>query len=223
MPFRGSIPIPDAILELDEAFKHGEWLVAGVRAAAVLRAIADAPETVAATAHPLGFVHVVLCERDDGSRLRLHLWPQEPFEAQSPFWAVHRHGWPLTSFVVSGRVRDERYALAADPSGDRRVYVTGYEGDRSVLRVTNRVVRCQSAASSCWPAGAVYRLAADDFHSSSAEVPSVTVVESGAPTRDSPLVLGDLDGPERVVYERRELSVSELAGVLRDVCTSDVR
>lgn len=141
MPIHGRIPIPDLTLELDRAVRRGAWSIASAHAVNVLAAIAAAPETVTAVAHPLGFVHVLLCKRDDGSRLRLHLWPGKPFAAQSPFWAVHRHSWPLTSLVVTGQIHDQRYALAEDPSGDRRVYVTTYEGDQSVLAATGRVVR----------------------------------------------------------------------------------
>jgi uncharacterized protein len=222
-PFRGSTLIPDPIRELDEAFRRSAWVVANAQAVAVLDEIAGTPGSVTAMAHPLGFVHVPLCERDDGSRLRLHLWPPKPFAPQSPFWTVHRHGWTLTSLVVSGRIRDERYALADDPRGDRRVYMTAYDGGRSVLRATDRVVSCESDAVSAWPAGEVYQLAADDFHSSSAELPSVTIVGSGAPTGEPPLVLGDLDGAAQVAYERRELNPAELTAVLREARASHDR
>jgi hypothetical protein len=217
MPPHGSTLIPDRTAQLAEAFQRHDWPAVSAHAEAVLRGIADAPEEVVATAHPLGFVHILLCEREDGSRLRLHLWPREPFDVQSPSWAVHQHGWPLTSLVVRGSILDERYAVGEDPAGAHRLYVTGYEGDRSVLRPTDRTVCCELNETSSWAAGSVYRLASDDFHASRAEIPSVTVVESGTPAGSPPLVVGVAVGQDRVVYKRRELDTPELVRILAEV------
>jgi hypothetical protein len=186
-----------------------------------MHAIAESPEIVTATAHPLGFVHALLWENADGSRLRLHLWPRRPFEPQLPAWPVHRHAWPLTSLVVRGRIRDSRYAIADDPAGDRRLYATEYEDDRSVLRPISRVVRCDVLSQSLWTEGSAYEVPTDGFHSSEAESPSVTIVQSGVPSGRRACVVGvPLDG-NMVTYERRRLHSSEIERVLAEVITGE--
>jgi hypothetical protein len=177
--------------------------------------LAANPATVTATAHPLGFVHVSLLETAAG-RLRLHLWPLEPFRPQQPAWTVHSHGWPLTSLVIHGQVHDERHAVTSASTGTHRLYETVYEHGSSLLAATSDTVDCWLESGKTWQAGEAYEILPAAFHASRALAPSATVVWAG-PTVSSPLVVGAIDGPRRVRYERHELAPDELAAVLDSI------
>jgi hypothetical protein len=219
-PRLGSIPIPDVAQQLAEAFEDRDWQAAASYADELLGAVADTPDEVVATAHPLGFVHLLVWQHEDGSRLRLHLWPPEPFSPQLPAWPVHQHAWPLKSLVVRGRIRDARYAVIDDPAGDHYLYATSYERDRSVLRSTSRAIRCELTDTSVWIHGSLYEVPPNAFHTSDAETPSVTVVKSGVPTGRPSLVVGVAGTQHEVAYERRQLGAQELVRVVAGTMSS---
>jgi len=166
---------------------------------------------------PVGDVHAPIWDYEDGSRLRLHLWPSEPFRPQYPAWPVHQHAWPLTSFVVRGQIRDERFMVQEDSSGDRCVYTTTYADGRSVLHTAERRVVCEPLGSTVWQRAHSYVVPLGVYHASRAEGASVTLAESGVPTGDPPLVVGMHGALPVVTYERRPLTASELAAVLDEV------
>jgi hypothetical protein len=200
---------------LGRCFQEGDWPAASAHAELLLGALGSNPSLAVATAHPLGFVHIDLGEFASG-RLRLHLWPVPAFHPQQPDWAVHRHGWPLVSLVVRGRIRDERWSVQERDDGARRLYEASYEGERSALVASERTVDARVSDTMVQRPGDVYELVWDAFHCSAAEVPSVTVVWAGVKVA-APVVLGDLDGERRVEYARYELSARELSNVLGGV------
>jgi hypothetical protein len=136
---------------------------------------------------------------------------------QEPAWLVHRHPWPLTSLVVRGAIRDERYSVADDPGGGASLYEAVYDGDQSVLRAVGRCVTCNAVTSDVLHTGDIYEVPVDAFHASEAERPSVTIAESGPPIDRSPQVVGAAYDEDVVRYRRRELAATELAAVLSEV------
>lgn len=182
----------------------------------LLQTIAESPDEHVATAHPLGFVHLLLWKHSSGSSLRLHLWPLEPFHPQFPIWPVHQHGWGLTSLVVRGEIRDMRYAVTQNAAGDRNIYEASYEGEMSVLRATDQKVRCKMEESSICGPGSVYHLGPDAYHASEATKSSVTLVRSGPPTGQPPRVVGS-GQPKEVAFERYRLKAADLIQVLAEV------
>ena len=171
---------------------------------------------LAATAHPLGFIHAPLSERPDSSRLRLHLWPKEPFEPQSPAWFVHRHAWPLRSFVVQGKICDRRYRVREAPDGPDRLYEAAYKSGHSVLNPTATTVSWELATKSIEEQGSLYAVPSEAFHASEALAPSVTIAESGQPSGKAPLVIGDHHAAV-ISYRRRCLERHELSLVISQI------
>jgi hypothetical protein len=204
------------VVQLAEAFARQDWTSARREGTRVIDALAESPSTAIATAHPLGFIHLLLWERPDGSRLRLHLWPREPFELQQPAWVVHRHPWALKSLVVEGKIRDGRFSVVDEPDGQARIYEAGYVDNESVLHRTDRSVSCIAESSRLWYSGDAYDVPPDVFHASEAEAPSVTIAESGTPIGRRPLVVGASDGDRLVRYRRRQLESAELGAVLAE-------
>lgn len=186
----------------------------------LLHLLAEQPDQVAANAHPLGFVHIPLTQGEDGSRFRLHLWPRPPFHPQAPALPIHQHAWPLLSLVVSGRIRDEQYTVEDDPAGERQLFETTYQADRSVLKPAARTVRCVLAESVVREQGVIYEVPVGVFHCSTAELPSATVVKAGIPSTQAAFVLGPARRCEAYTYERRKLSPSELQTVLSGIAAT---
>lgn len=201
--------MPELTEPIDRAFDAGDLPTVATTTLALLEAVRAGSAELDATAHPLGFIHTLLAERSDGTRLRLHLWPEEPFEPQSPTWLIHRHAWPLRSIVVQGKICDRRYRVIDAVDGAQQLYETAYEGDHSALQPSDRTVNCELLASAVKEQGSLYAVEHDAFHASEALEPSVTVAESGRPSTTPPLVVGDR-GKGAVTYQRRLLSTSEL-------------
>jgi hypothetical protein len=207
---------PERGADIDRAFQASRWADVASATFNLLDKVRSGAADLEATAHPLGFIHAALCERKDGSRLRLHLWPAEPFEPQSPAWVVHRHAWPLRSFVIQGQIRDRRFRILPTPQGSQQLYEAAYREDQSVLVPTADFVDCEPGQDSVEDEGSVYIVPSKAFHASEALVPSVTVAESGISVGISPAVVGEL-GEKEVVYRRRRLTPIELRGQIEHI------
>lgn len=192
------------------------WEAVSTKTMALLDGVRTGKIVLDATAHPLGFIHAPLADRRNGSRLRLHLWPEEPFEPQSPAWFVHRHAWPLRSFVVRGRIRDRRYRVIEAADGSSWLYNTVYKPGRSVLTPSSITVCCSPLNSSIEEQGSVYLVPPDAFHASEALIRSVTVAESGVPTGIPPVVVGEHFERE-VSYRRRKVEPHDLRNVAAQI------
>lgn len=136
----------------------------------VLDDIARGRRPIAAVRHPLGFLCLPL-ERRDGFGVCLHLWPARPPPAPATTSTVHCHSWDLTSFVLSGTVRNVRARLVDEPASRarwgtaHRVFEVVSHGDVDELRATTRVVRYSPGADTAHGAGETYTLPAGAFHS----------------------------------------------------------
>lgn len=183
---------------------------------ALLDAVRAGEVELDATAHPLGFIHAPLAKRVDGSQLRLHLWPADPFEPQSPAWFIHRHAWPLRSNVVQGKICDRRYRVLTALEGSKLLYETAYEDGCSVLKPTGRTVSCELLTSSIEAQESLYVVPPNAFHASEALEHSVTVAESGKPSGIPPLVVGDR-GEIDISYRRRTLAPNELCELVSQI------
>lgn len=207
---------PELGADIDRAFLASRWGDVASAAFNLLDEVRSGAVDLEATAHPLGFIHAALCEREDGSRLRLHLWPAEPFEPQSPAWVVHRHAWPLRSLVVQGRIRDRRFRILPTHQGSQQLYEAAYREDQSVLVPTADFVDCEPDQESVEDQGSLYIVPSKAFHASEALVPSVTLAESGVSAGISPAVVGE-PGKKEVVYRRRRLTPIELRGQIEHI------
>jgi hypothetical protein len=211
--FHGSRPIPEQIEQMDDAFLSADWEAVGAATLALLRAVRERELPLSANVHPLGFIHALLAERKDGTRLRLHLWPSEPYEPQEPAWYIHCHAWPLRSVVVLGSIQDHRYRVIDRNDGNRQLFEASYQGDHSILSPSGQPVRCEPLSAETAPQGATYEVPLNTFHASRAMGRSVTVVESGRPTGVTPLIVGD-PGTTEVAYRRRSIGADELRELL---------
>jgi hypothetical protein len=208
--------IPELLEALASAFEQRAIPELREVVDAVLSDLPDQLENYPATAHPLGFVHVLLAKRNDRTRLRLHIWPSTPFCPQEPTWPVHRHAWNLTSVVVRGRIRDLRYLVSDNPAGAYRLFSTSYEGSNSLLTPSGGTVACEEERTAIWSAGETYGVDSDAFHASEALEPSMTIVESGPPSSRPALVVGERDAGA-VSYSRRPLDRQDVVSILGDL------
>lgn len=193
-----------------------DWTAAARAAQALLQELESSPQIVRAAAHPLGFVHMLLHERADGSRVRLHLWPNPPYKPQHPWWPVHQHPGPLRSLVVQGRILNRQYEVHETAEGPYELYTAGYAQDSSILRPTGRQATCTLRSTCASTGGEVYEIESEAFHASEAELPSVTIVEAAVSTGRVPLVVG---APANGVmsYRRRTLAAADLVELIRSL------
>ena len=210
---QGGRLIPELNDQIDHAFRVGDWTTVSDTTLALLNAVEDEKACIDATAHPLGFIHAPLFARDNGSRLRLHLWPKEPFEPQHPAWFVHCHAWPLQSAVVKGMIRDSRYQVIDHASGISQLYEASYQGDNSVLTPSGRKVSSELKSSTVETQESTYTVPLNTFHTSKAVTDAITVVESGIPSGTKALVVGSR-GSKQVVYRRRALAPIEIVELI---------
>lgn len=177
--------------------------------------LAKEPELVTIAAHPVGFGHAKILEEDDLT-IRLHLWPIPAIEPQDPPWLVHRHAWPLTSYVICGAITNELYSVTRNVDGPRRLYSVGYEDNTSIMRATSERVDCiQSEAFGVGP-GERYDVGSSAFHSTRAFAPepTATIAVTGRITGDPPLVVGSSDGQGEYRFARSEFDRSRTREVL---------
>lgn len=89
--------------------------------------------------NPYGFLVWKLQSFDDGTALRLHVWPHDGRIVQHPIFPLHAHPWTLQSLVVSGSVTTENYEVNTDSeSASHSIYEVGYRDGASVLERTDK-------------------------------------------------------------------------------------
>jgi hypothetical protein len=161
--------------------------------------------------HPYGFAVVRLGPLDTGWGLRLHIWPEghaEPAPARD--WAVHDHAWDLRSHVLAGSIEHRTYRLRPDRSGGHRLYRVeraSYGPGSSDLRALGEPLACGGVSSAEVAAGSGYRVPPGELHRSHPATTGLTatlVATEPARGRRS-RVVGPVDGPPRVRFERRPL------------------
>jgi hypothetical protein len=184
-------------------------------ALAMLREIARGERELAAVRHPLGFLcFPALRENENG--VCVHLWTHGVRQTltTSP---MHAHSWDLTSYVLCGWLRNQHIGVrdSAD-APTHRVFEVRSHGDLDELHATDRLVSCWPAADSKHAAGAVYLLAAGDFHATVApddrDVATVVLSRSRADAAD--LALGPVHMPSHT-FSRSRCGSAETARAAR--------
>jgi len=169
--------------------------------------------------HPLGFFRLEFGADGSGWRYAVHCWPAGYRSTQEPSWLIHRHVWPLESFVAVGGLVDRQY-LAVDGPAD--VAGTKYEvevtpGQSALIRTIEdlNVARLRDATHE----RRFYGVDSMLYHES--DVPlgdeCITIVRIGPRVKSASDVLGDLHGPERLLYERRPVDLAARKAVLQSL------
>jgi hypothetical protein len=153
----------------------------------------------ASVRHPLGFLCVPM-HRGRRFGLCLHVWSDDlVFDAPTTS-PVHAHSWGLTSYVLTGTLRNDLIDVVPDATAPtHRVFTIrpGSAGDR--LRRTSRLVRQRTVASEHIGAGQFYGLAAGLFHATIALGATATLVMAENHEENQELSLGDVAAPSHNV------------------------
>lgn len=177
---------------------------------AVVAALTMAADADEVAWHPTGFVVARLAERGDET-LRLHIWPDGDRVYGEPLWPLHDHAFSLTSLVLAGAVGSQKVHVSDVEAGlgSRRRYAVDYGagGRRSQLIACRGVVQTREGAMRTTLPGAVYKIAAGEFHASSAAPNrlSATLVATRTESSRPPFVLGPVAG--RAAIDVRRASV----------------
>lgn len=166
--------------------------------------LSDNPKLVAVTEHPVGFAHAKILEEPDLT-IRLHIWPIPAIAPQDPPWLVHRHMWPLTSYVIYGSVVNKLYAVHPHEEGSHRLYSVTYKGGKSIMTATTDRVTCDLESQHEFSVDDRYEVDPAAFHSTCAASgrPTATIAVTGPPTGEPPRVVGALNGRASYRFSRK--------------------
>lgn len=151
--------------------------------------------------HPLGFVSCVIRGELGQYVVRVHYWPRDERRVKNPDWPIHTHVYALSSFVLSGVVRDLQYGLV--PGDQYVIYrVRYYGGDSEIVR-TNKCTGIEVASDQLRKGGEQYWVEQGVFHQTQVprEKSAVTLVVLSDLKDEAPLVLGTPQ-EQRYPYER---------------------
>lgn len=191
-------------------------------ASEILRDIRDGRRILPAIKHPLGFTCIQLY-RNIKWGLCIHIWQPGMVENDLTTGLIHCHSWDLCSQVICGklqnievRVIDER----CTPT-NQILEITSACGT-DLVRATRKLVCWASRKSAQIAAGGNYTLPAGAFHVSRPSAVGLTATILLAEYGDSPseLVLGELDGGDRVV-ERQVCEPGDLQ-LVADAALNDL-
>ncbi len=173
--------------------------------------------------HPLGFFRLEFGAEGNGWRYALHGWPAGYRSTQEPSWLIHRHVWPLESFVAVGGLVDRQYLAVngpADLAGTKyEVEVT--PGQSALIRTSEdlKVARLRDTTHE----RRFYSVDSMLYHES--DVPlgdeCITIVRIGPKVKSNSDVLGDRQGPDRLLYERRPVDLAARRTVLQRLAAVD--
>ena len=160
--------------------------------------------------HPLGF-RVAKLSSDDGSTLRLHVWPSGA-KSEQPGFEVHNHGFDFVSHVVMGELDHLIFDSVEQPEGRWAQYRVQYDPEgRSILsRCASRfdlVLRSQERIGT----KQTYATRATDLHTLQGTTcrPTVTLVLT-KPHANDIVTMGPFDGPMGITSERSTLGSTAL-------------
>lgn len=218
----GSAASVELVEELASAFRANDRQRARSAAGAVARRLLTARAVPESIWHPLGFYRMEFGADAGGDRFAFHVWPSGPRSTQQPEWMVHRHVWPLKSFVTVGRLFDDQFdesAALTDELGVR--YLAIVVPGRSTLVRTDEEFAV-AAVSSESVEDRFYEIELDRFHRTDVarDELCITTVRIGPRCKPNSDVLGDLDGPPEVVYERRPVDLELRTGALRELASA---
>ncbi|USH04374.1 hypothetical protein K6Q96_21800 [Grimontia kaedaensis] len=174
-------------------------------------------EGISFTWHPLGFMMATLL--DEGrEKIRLHLWTNTFDKAQKPTWLIHDHKFDLTSWVLSGSIKNIEYKDLALPE-THQLYSVSYSSTGSVLTKLDKVYSLAVDKTQEVNEGEAYRISAGTFHQSLSlsSKTTVTICHTTDKKNTPPLVIGDIDGMEQYYYQRSPVLADELQLVIEQI------
>lgn len=131
-------------------------------------------------AHPNGFRKLVLTTPADGTKLRVHHWPQGEPEPSN----VHNHRWAFASAIVTGRLHSALFETAAhgDPI-ERYRFEPGHAGGQYALAPAGSAPLRVTSVMQLGP-NSTYALAPQQLHQVRADPRTLSLVISGPSERD---------------------------------------
>lgn len=169
-----------------------------------LRDIADGRRDLTGICHPLGFLCLPI-ERLGDHGICVHQWTPD-LRPSLTTSAVHSHSWDLTSYVLYGKLRNERMRVVDGPAfPTHRVFEVRSHGDVDELSATTRLVSCHPEAVDQYGAGGVYSLPAGEFHTTvlADERGAATVALGHSRNHADDLTLGAVHTRSHVVVRQR--------------------
>lgn len=162
------------LLATDEAASTVEALLGG---AASLDDVASR-----SYAHPNGFRKLVIALAEDGTKLRLHHWPQGDVETSN----AHNHRWAFASAIVAGRVRSALLAIGEKgETVERYRFEPSHPGGRYTLSPAGTGALSTTSVAEFGP-GSTYALSAEQLHRVRADPNTLSLVLSGPAERATP-------------------------------------
>jgi hypothetical protein len=173
-------------------------------AVSLLREIADGRRDLTGVWHPLGFLCLPI-ERLGDHGVCVHQWTLAlpPCLTTS---AVHSHSWDLSSYVLYGKLRNERMRVVDSPDfPTHRVFDVRSHGDVDELSATTRLVSYHLESVNQYGEGGVYYLPAGEFHATvlADEKGAATVALGHSRKHTADLTLGGVYTRSHVVRRRR--------------------
>lgn len=167
--------------------------------------------------HPLGFIMATLL--DGGcEKIRLHLWTKSFDKAQKPTWLVHDHKFDLTSWVISGAIKNIAYRNTAAPKTNQLYSVT-YNNTGSLLTKLDETYSLEVEKTQEINEGNKYKIEAGVFHQSisMSQRTTVTICHTVDKKKSPPLVIGDLNGEDNYYYQRSPVDIYELQKIIAEI------
>lgn len=167
--------------------------------------------------HPLGFMMATLLD-EGGEKIRLHLWTNSFDKAQKPTWLVHDHKFDLTSWVISGSIKNIEYKELMLPE-THKLYSVSYSSTGSILTKLDEGYNLAVDRTQQINEGETYRISAGTFHQSLSlsSKTTVTICHTVDKKQTPPLVVGELDGLDKYYYQRSPVHVDELEVVIEQI------
>lgn len=167
--------------------------------------------------HPLGFAMCRVARWGDMS-LRIHVWPNHSNYRQAPSWLTHDHIFHLKSWVISGEIENQEYAIQHD-GRDCAIYEAMYDGDKSILNNTNVYCSKKLSKKSVYSSGDYYEVKSGVFHESCSlsSRTALTVCETLDEATRPPRVLGSIDGSSSYTYKRRRATKDEIFELAKEI------
>lgn len=167
--------------------------------------------------HPLGFVALVW-PIDDVRILRLHYWNRGFAWGQPSEFHIHDHVFEFRSAVLLGSIRNDIYSVHSDVDG-RVMYVTEYDGQRSILNPLRDRFLPVLEASETHIRGDVYRMPAGVLHQTELLSPhALTALASrySSTRKNGARVLGDDSGASRA-FTRTAMTNDQSTALLASI------
>lgn len=165
--------------------------------------------------HPLGFVSCAIKEESDHI-VRVHYWPNGERRVKNPDWPIHTHTYKLSSFILSGYVRDIQYTTLVGE--DYSIYKVRYfEGGSEIIRSEESTV-IVAEVDEIRHCGEQYYVERGVFHQTHVEFDksALTIVALSDLSNDTPLVLGKYAEPS-YPYDRVPFNRELFWAIVKDV------